>query len=47
MWIFETWQQAFLALLVVLVFLTFVKEWLSAELVALTALLACVISGFL
>ncbi len=47
MFIFETWQQAFLALLVVLVFLTFVKEWLSAELAALTALLACVISGIL
>ena len=47
MWIFETWQQAFLSGLVVVVFISFVKEWISAELVALSALLACVISGIL
>lgn len=44
---FDTWQQIFLAVLVVLVFFTFVKEWLSAELVALSALLACIVSGIL
>ena len=44
---FETWQQAFLALLVVAVFAAFVKEWISAELVALSALIACVIAGIL
>ncbi len=44
---FETWQQAFLAGLIVVVFLSFVKEWISAELVALTALLACVMTGIL
>jgi len=44
---FETWQQAFLAGLVVVVFLAFVKEWISAELVALTALLTCVMTGIL
>lgn len=44
---FETWQQAFLAALVVVVFIAFVKEWISAELVALSALIACVFSGVL
>ncbi|NWK57407.1 SLC13 family permease [Verrucomicrobiaceae bacterium N1E253] len=44
---FETWQQAFLAGLVMMVFLAFVKEWISAELVALSALLACVVTGIL
>lgn len=44
---FETWQQAFLAALVLMVFITFAKEWLSAELVALSALLACVMTGIL
>jgi len=47
MLIFETWQQAFLAGLVVVVFICFVKEWISAELIALSALLACVVSGIL
>lgn len=42
-----TWQQAFLAALIILVFITFVKEWISAELVALSALLACVMTGIL
>ncbi|SHJ16231.1 Di-and tricarboxylate transporter [Rubritalea squalenifaciens DSM 18772] len=44
---FETWQQIFLAVLTVLVFGAFVKEWLSAELVALVALVACVFAGVL
>lgn len=44
---FETPQQAFLAALVIIVFITFVKEWISAELVALSALLACVMTGIL
>jgi len=47
MWIFETWQQAFLAILVVVVFITFTREWLSVELTALAALLACVMTGIL
>lgn len=47
MLVFETWQQGFLAALVVLVFICFVKEWLSAELTALSALLACVMTGIL
>jgi len=47
MWIFETWQQAFLAILVVLVFISFTREWISVELTALAALLACVITGIL
>ncbi|MCP5536626.1 MAG: SLC13 family permease [Akkermansiaceae bacterium] len=47
MFIFESWQQAFLAALVVVVFIAFVKEWLSVELVALAALLACVMTGIL
>jgi len=47
MLIFETWQQAFLAGLIIVVFLSFVKEWVSAELVALSALLACVMTGIL
>ena len=44
---FETWQQAFLTGLIVVVFLSFVKEWISAELVALSAMLACVMTGIL
>ncbi|MDC0088308.1 SLC13 family permease [Akkermansiaceae bacterium] len=44
---FETWQQAFLSALVVVVFVAFVKEWISAELVALSALIACIFSGVL
>lgn len=45
--IFQTWQQGFLAALVVMVFLAFVKEWLSAELVAVSALITCVAVGIL
>ncbi len=44
---FETPQQIFLAILMVVVFTAFVKEWLSAELVAIGALLACVFAGVL
>lgn len=47
MQLFETWQQAFLAVLVVVVFISFVKEWISAELVALSALITCVLTGIL
>ncbi|MGB0991103.1 MAG: SLC13 family permease, partial [Akkermansiaceae bacterium] len=43
----ENPQQIFLAILVVVVFSAFVKEWVSAELVALGALLACVLGGVL
>lgn len=42
-----TWQQIYLTILVVLVFLSFVKEWISAELVAVSALVACVLAGIL
>ncbi|MFK7911524.1 MAG: SLC13 family permease [Akkermansiaceae bacterium] len=45
--IFETWQQGYLTALVVLVFIAFVKEWVSAELVAVSALIACVLAGIL
>jgi len=45
--VFETWQQGFLALLVVGVFVSFVREWLSVELVALLALFACVVTNIL
>jgi len=45
--IFATWQQAYLTALVVLVFIAFVKEWVSAELVAVSALIACVLAGIL
>lgn len=44
---FENWQQVFLVVLMVVVFMAFVKEWLSAELVALGGLVACVLSGVL
>ena len=47
MWIFETWQQIFLTGLLIAVFFSFVKEWISAELIALSALLACIIAGIL
>lgn len=45
--IFATWQQAYLTALVVLVFIAFVKEWVSAELIAVSALIACVLAGIL
>lgn len=44
---FENWQQVFLVILMVAVFLAFVKEWLSAELVAIGGLIGCVLSGVL
>jgi di/tricarboxylate transporter len=45
---FEPWQQqVFLAVLVVVVFTAFVREWLSVELVALGGLFACVVTGIL
>jgi len=44
---FDTPQQAFLAILIIVVFITFVKEWISAELVAVSALMACVLTGIL
>ncbi len=43
----ETWQQIALGVLVLLVFTSFVKEWLSPEVVALGSLVACVIIGVL
>lgn len=44
---FENGQQIFLAILLLVVFAAFVKEWLSAELVAIGGLIACVFSGVL
>lgn len=44
---FTDWQQIFLAVLTVVVFAAFVKEWLSAELVAILAMVACVFAGVL
>lgn len=40
-------EQIFLSILIVVVFSAFVKEWVSAELVAMGALLACVLGGVL
>ncbi len=40
-------EQLFLSVLIVVVFSAFVKEWVSAELVAMGALLACVLAGVL
>jgi di/tricarboxylate transporter len=40
-------EQIFLSILIVVVFCAFVKEWFSAELVAMGALLACVLVGVL
>lgn len=44
---FEDWQQVFLAVLMVVMFAAFVREWLSAELVAIGGLLSCVLVGVL
>ena len=44
---FENGQQVFLAILMVVVFTAFVKEWLSTELVAIGGLVACIFSGVL
>ena len=44
---FENGQQVFLAILMVVVFTVFVKEWLSTELVAIGGLVACIFSGVL
>ena len=43
----ETWQQMALGVLVLLVFTSFVKEWLSPEVGALGSLVICVIIGVL
>ena len=43
----ETWQQIALGLLVLLVFTSFIKEWVSPEVVALGALVSCVLIGVL
>lgn len=40
-------EQIFLSVLIVVVFAAFVKEWVSAELVAMGALLTCVLVGVL
>lgn len=41
------WQQIFLIVLVLLVFASFVREWLAPELTALVALFACICAGLL
>ena len=43
----ETWQQIALSVLVLLVFRSFIKEWVSPEVVAMGALVACVLIGVL
>lgn len=43
----ETWQQIALGVLVLLVFASFVREWVSPEVVALAALVSCVLIGVL
>jgi di/tricarboxylate transporter len=43
----ETWQQIALGILVLLVFTSFIKEWVSPEVVALGALVTCVLIGVL
>ncbi|MGC6466485.1 MAG: SLC13 family permease [Akkermansiaceae bacterium] len=43
----ETWQQIALGILVLLVFVSFVREWLQPEVVALSALVICVLIGVL
>jgi len=45
--LFNTPEKIFLTILIVLVFLAFAKEWLSAELVAIGALMACIFAGIL
>lgn len=45
--IFDDWQQGFMAILMVVVFLAFIKEWMSAELVAIAGMLACIFAGLL
>lgn len=42
-----TWDQWFMAALVVVVFTALVKEWVAVELVALGALFVCIVSGIL
>jgi len=42
-----SFDQIFLSVLIVVVFAAFVKEWISAELVAMGALLLCVLAGVL
>ena len=44
---FMSAEQIFLSILIVVVFSAFVKEWVSAELVAMGALLVCVLAGVL
>jgi di/tricarboxylate transporter len=41
------WEYWFLAILIAVVFLCFVKEWLSVEVVALVAMFLCVMTGIL
>lgn len=43
----EQWQQIALIVLVILVFASFVKEWVQPEVVALSALVICVLIGVL
>ncbi len=43
----ETWQQIALGVLILIVFASFVREWLPAEVVAMGALVICVLIGVL
>lgn len=44
---FENWEYLFVSLLLVLIFASFVREWLSVEVVALVAMFLCVAVGIL
>ena len=43
----ENWEYWFLAVLIAVVFLSFVKEWISVEIVALVGMFLCVGVGIL
>lgn len=43
----ETWQQIALGVLVLVVFVSFVREWIQPDIVALGALVVCVLLGVL
>ena len=43
----ENWQYWFLGILILLVFISFIKEWLSVEVVALLGMFVCVMVGIL
>ena len=44
---FESWKYWFLGILIVLVFISFIREWLAVEVVALLGMFLCVTAGVL